>query len=576
MKKIRNYLFTFLIIIFAFLIIFSFYRETGEKKNTLTVVSDSFDTLRIMPFEKNDVFYFFLPSGVSKEDLFLEAENNRISLTSFQEETEYEIELDGERKKIVILASENVPTLYIDLLKKDKEYLNSDKKHEVNIHVYMIHENGFVDNYPLRGTIKGRGNHSWNLSKKAYNLNLEEENDLLDMGKARKWALVSNAMDLSSLRNKTVYEFAGRTGLEWTPEGEYVNLYIDGEYNGLYLLCERVEIGEERLDIGEDGVLLKRELPERLDLVNNGFLTRQGNVIEITNPKKISTHHKEQVMNLVQKMEDAIFDLDSDVWKDVIDIDSWATCYLIDELFDNFDSGIASAYFYLKDDGKFYRGPVWDYDAIMFDDPVSIVANSYHRQPYSTNDYYSLLYQRKEFKNRLIEIYKEHFLPMIQDLTEKQIDELSATIDKARHNDSIRWNFEYEEKGDFKSFLKQRSDFLKEYWENEENYCKVQVQKETFYLTYMVKKGQTISEAHGIDMELFAEKKYCYADSEKVFDVQDPIYEDIRLDFVERKEVPASEQSLLARFGALNLLFLSAFACAMLVLLAVNRKKYND
>ena len=51
-----------------------------------------------------------------------------------------------------------------------------------------------------------------------------------------------------------IYELANQVGFYWTPEGEYVDVYINGEYNGLYLLSEKVEVASGRLELNlEEG-----------------------------------------------------------------------------------------------------------------------------------------------------------------------------------------------------------------------------------------------------------------------------------------------------------------------------------
>ncbi len=584
MNKTRNCFFGSIVILSVVLTILGFLLTDSNRTGPeIRLVSDQYTYLNIEPCEKDGVLYFFVPSGIETEDMHFSSDEslyinerdiNTVFLNELRFGENYVLANNRIRKEMIIMGSENVPTVYVDLLRKGVEYLNSDKQHVLDSKIYILEQNGNETDRVLFGTIKGRGNHSWNLDKKAYNLNLEDETDLFSMGAARRWALVSNAMDFSSLRNKTVYEFAKMVGMEWTPEGQYVNLYLNGNYNGLYLLCERIEADKERLDLKKSEVLLKKELPERLDIINNGFLTKDQNVIEITYPDDVSSYNKETIVERVQKMEDSIVDLDSEDWKERIDIDSWARVYLIDELFDNFDSGIASAYFYIKNDGKAYRGPVWDYDAIMFDDPVSVVANSYDRQPYSTNEYYYCLYQREEFRDRLKEIYKDEFIPALAYFTKERIPEISSQIDKARSMDAARWGFEYQEEGELADYLRTKSDFLTEFWKDESKYCKIQIQKETFYLTFMTEKGSTIDMAHGIDLSLFDDNTYCYADSDILFNVSDVINEDVRLNLADPTKKEMNEPSFIARFGALNLLFLVTFVFILAILFIRNKKKY--
>ena len=107
------------------------------------------------------------------------------------------------------------------------------------------------NDYSTSGTMKmrGRGNWTWNQQKKPYQLTLEKKTDLLGMGKAKNYLLLANVMDASLLRDQVLYDLADDMGLEYTPDIEPVDVFIDGEYKGSYSLSEKVEVGESRVNI---------------------------------------------------------------------------------------------------------------------------------------------------------------------------------------------------------------------------------------------------------------------------------------------------------------------------------------
>ena len=108
--------------------------------------------------------------------------------------------------------------------------------------------------------MKGRGNSSWNrYDKKGYQIKFSSKTSVLGMPAAKKWILVPSAGDGSLMRNKIAYELAGSAGsLAYTTEGRFVDLWVSGEYRGLYLITEKVEIGSSRLNLKDDkGVLIE-------------------------------------------------------------------------------------------------------------------------------------------------------------------------------------------------------------------------------------------------------------------------------------------------------------------------------
>lgn len=83
---------------------------------------------------------------------------------------------------------------------------------------------------------KGRGNTTWKLDKRPYQFKLSSKAKVLGMDKAKTWLLIANRQDTSMMRNKAVYDLANAMG-EWAPDGRWVDVWIDGSYQGCYLLC---------------------------------------------------------------------------------------------------------------------------------------------------------------------------------------------------------------------------------------------------------------------------------------------------------------------------------------------------
>ena len=100
--------------------------------------------------------------------------------------------------------------------------------------------------------IKGRGNSTWNLPKKPYNIKLEKKNAVLGMAESKHWTLLANAYyDRTQLHNCVAFEVARKTDFKWVQSGEYVELILNGEDNGLYYLCEKPRAEKNRINIKE-------------------------------------------------------------------------------------------------------------------------------------------------------------------------------------------------------------------------------------------------------------------------------------------------------------------------------------
>ena len=71
------------------------------------------------------------------------------------------------------------------------------------------------------------------------------------MGKAKRWVLQGSYRDKTMLRNQIVYTMASYVGLPYTPEVVQVDVYFNHEYNGIYLLTEKIEVNKSRVDIND-------------------------------------------------------------------------------------------------------------------------------------------------------------------------------------------------------------------------------------------------------------------------------------------------------------------------------------
>lgn len=331
---------------------------------------------------------------------------------------------DGSYNNYTFYKLSEIPTVYVET-SMGINYINQNKNNrDKNSQVIIVDENGeSVYNDETAETfseIKGRGNATSGYSKKPYQIKLGKKTDLFGMGKAKTWILLANYIDSSFIRNAVSYEIADSFGLAFTPKSKFVNLFIDGQFIGLYQLIEKTQIGSNRIDI-EDLEDLNDEVNEGVDLdslprktvssgdfienskvkyytyidgvkdpddITGGYLvemdnlyasaekcmfqTDNGNVYVVKSPECASQAQMEYISKLVSDMEDAIYSDDGynylgKHYSDYCDVDSLLKVYMTLELTQNWDAYIGSTFFYKDADhdgevSKIYGGPVWDYD----------------------------------------------------------------------------------------------------------------------------------------------------------------------------------------------------------------------
>ncbi len=225
--------------------------------------------------------------------------------------------------------------------------------------------------------IRGHGNTTWILPKKPYKLKLDSKAGLLGMPAGKTWVLLANYDDKSLLRDQVAFEAGRRVGMAWTPNSRFVELFLNGQYEGNYQLTEEIKIDKNRVNIPEmddtdnsgksltGGYLL--EVDTRGDPDDILFKTSRGVIFDLHDPDPATPQQLTYIENYIQKTEDVLYSADfadpATGYTQYLDTDSYINWYLVNELFKNNDAVFWSSCWLYKDrSGKIFMGPVWDFD----------------------------------------------------------------------------------------------------------------------------------------------------------------------------------------------------------------------
>ncbi|MBQ0143566.1 MAG: CotH kinase family protein [Bacteroidales bacterium] len=108
------------------------------------------------------------------------------------------------------------------------------------------------------GKARGRGNATFlSYPKKSYRFKLDEGEKVCGYHKNRDWVLLAEYCDKSLMRTTYMNALSKAAGCEWTPEGTHVDLYLNGNYNGTYLLIEQVEKANHKIEMEDDGFIIE-------------------------------------------------------------------------------------------------------------------------------------------------------------------------------------------------------------------------------------------------------------------------------------------------------------------------------
>ena len=264
--------------------------------------------------------------------------------------------------------------LPIILIKTENNLDVSSKDEYIKGELTFIGRNYENTNYTKEIKIRGRGHLTWSQPKKPYQIKFKKKTPLLDMRDDKKWIFLANYIDKTMSRTSIAFEMGHMSNLNWTPNSDFSEIFLNNEYIGTYQISEKIEVDTHRLNIGENGFLLELDHISRIKNDDVYFKTKYlGNEIEgmfkIKSPE-ISNGSNEYnyIKNYILDFENILYsdDFNDPVngYKKFIDVDSFVDWFLINEISRNHDAGhfFSSIYMNLIPGEKLRIGPIWDFD----------------------------------------------------------------------------------------------------------------------------------------------------------------------------------------------------------------------
>ena len=397
---------------------------------------------------------------------------------------DYSMVAEGKEITLTVMQSQFIGSTFIATETGNMRTVHSNKDNKESGDILVVEADGTEDYHGALSYIKGRGNTTWNLlNKKPYNIKLDKKASLLGMDESKKWCLLANAQDHTMLRNKIAYDLADEIGLVYSPDSQFTDLYLNGEYVGVYQITEKIEEGKNNLvkikdltnetekvndeeletypqvkpdtekgskkyfEIPNDpeditgGYLLEFDVDNKYDLEPSGFVTKRGQCVVVKGPEYASKAQIDYISSFVQDMEDAIYSFDGKnekgkYYTEYLDLESAAIMYLIQEYTLNIDAGVTSFFLY-KDsdengDGKIHTAPVWDFDVALgnletymdethsFNSPDAIYAATRFDWETNENLLFAELFKYKEFNDLVHTLYSERLKPALDILNSSE------------------------------------------------------------------------------------------------------------------------------------------------------------
>ncbi|MDE7246930.1 MAG: CotH kinase family protein [Lachnospiraceae bacterium] len=546
-----------------------------EKENTYINVARH----KIALWQQDGQSYAFLPSACKGMGI------------------EPEIPDETDPDSIKWLYSENIPAVFIDTESGTAEQIQADKNVKEAGEISVLEADGVTRFHMPLSYIKSRGNTSFtSYEKKSYQIKLTESVSFLGMDAAKKWVFISNASDATLLRNALTRNLASRLGLAQSEKGVFVDLYLNGEYEGNYYVTEKVEVREGRLSItdleeateiandSEDlgsyetswtdttkakqipndpeditgGYLIERDFENRflaeVEINSSYFITEAKESFIVRSPEYASENQIAYINNYIQSVENAILSpegIDGNsgkFYQDLIDVNSFARKYLLEEVAANYDGGVASSYFYKDRDcvsEKLFAGPIWDYDGAWGNAPsyLGYLSKSPKRLTRleaheDSSVWFSALYEKLDFHREVCSCYQEEISPYLPTLALQVLPQLERTTAASAAMDRVRWAAQYAENETLGSreeeiaflteYILARKEFLDKAWIEQLPIYEIELLIEnTPYDTLYVFEGEPMPKLPDVELPYAEFLGWTSEKSELPPDQDTPVYEDM-------------------------------------------------
>lgn len=291
----------------------------------------------------------------------------------------------------VSFTSSNLP---IVLINTNGQYIPDDPKIEADMGVIYNGpgiRNNVSDpqnNYSGKIGIETRGHSSQMFPMKSYGLELHDNDgnsidaSILGMPEESDWILYAPYTDKTLMRNLLTYTLSAQLG-HWASRCRMVEVVLNGDYTGVYVMEEKIKRGKDRVDIAKlkasdiSGENLSGGYIFSLDKDPNAWVSKYpaphqtvtGNPrfsYVYPKPEDIVPEQAAYIQSYTDSFERALNStqfMDATAgYRNFIDQNSFIDYFYINELSRNVDGYRLSAYFNKNKNGKISAGPVWDYD----------------------------------------------------------------------------------------------------------------------------------------------------------------------------------------------------------------------
>lgn len=373
--------------------------------------------------------------------------------------------------------SSNLPIVVINT---NGKYIQDEPRSTVDLSVISSGKNKKNEYngkpaFKCKADVEIRGSSSQQFPKKSYSVILKDakghnlDTSLVGLPAEHNWILSAAYCDKTLIRNAIAYQLFSEMG-HYSARFKFVELVIDRQYQGIYMLVEKIKRNKHRVNIAKlsrkdtSGTALSGGYIFKIDRVNKpsdkGWQSKYASIdqhvfFQYEYPPADSLTLKQQsyIQSFVDSFELALkspwYADPEKGYRKYIDVSSFVDNFLLNELSKNVDGLRLSSFFYKNKadkDGRIVNGPVWDFDLAWANATENGASDSMNWQytqlseKYQTPFWWGQMMKDTTFKN---EIYCRYNKFRQGCLSEKRInfliDSLATLLREASERNFTQW-----------------------------------------------------------------------------------------------------------------------------------------
>jgi hypothetical protein len=314
------------------------------------------------------------------------------------------------------------------------------------------------NNYSGRIGIELRGNSTQGFPKKPYAVETQDSTganldvSILGMPAENDWTFLASYIDRTFIRDPLAHFLSTLTG-RWSSRCRFCELILNGEYEGVYIVLEKIKRTKNRLDLSKltPADTLGDNLTGGYIYEVDGFGDDFGDHRVLEYPKIEDVVNAQ--LNYIRSYDDSFRNvMNLSTFKDTvkgysawIDVDAFIAELIVQETVRNSDAYGWSAYFHKDKDKKLAAGPVWDFDQSAGNSsyPDDGVVEGWMFANTKTNNtpfFWAKLFSDPNFKTKVQSRWKELRESVFgTDKIMAFIDSCAGYLNEAQQRNFVQW-----------------------------------------------------------------------------------------------------------------------------------------